>query len=161
MAFVAEDGTGLSNANSLVSVSDFDAYCTDRGHSTILALDVSAKQILLIQATDYIRTRFKYRGSVYNREQRLPFPRVIDGEELIPENAKEAVYEYAIRAHSAELAPDPVYATNGRQIIRERDKTGPLDEEYEYSQTVQKFRPYPMADSLLRDYVRSGNRVTR
>ena len=53
MAFVTEDGTGLAEANSYVSVAEADAYHADRGNAAWIGED-SAKQSALIKATDYL-----------------------------------------------------------------------------------------------------------
>ena len=84
-----------------------------------------------------------------------------------------AVAEYAFRALSSSLIPDPASATEaGGQIKRIRQKVGPIEEEKEYetgggqdgTQTIDG-RPvpvYPEADFLLRPLLKtSGNKIIR
>ena len=54
---VVEDGTGLSNADSFVSVAYADTYFSTRGVSAWASL--TNKEALLIKATDYITTKCK------------------------------------------------------------------------------------------------------
>lgn len=109
MAFVPEDGNGLSNANSLVSVAYADAYFADRGITDWAGTD-ALKQNWLILATDYIEIRFGklFQYKVFSPTQALSFPRVdCSGVKLFPEDIKKACCEYALRAKNGPLAPDP------------------------------------------------------
>ena len=102
--------------------------------------------------------------------QPLSFPRLqlLDREGLtvngIPLKLEQATAEYAVRALSSNLMPDPVIDDTGRAVFRKRDKVGPIEEErwYEDGATIsQLIRPYPAADRLLAEYVTSAGRVVR
>ena len=86
MAIIMEDGTGLANANSFISVAGADAYWTE---VTMPALWASAsnseKEAALVQATRYMEKRFgtRYKGS---RQQEFP-----------PMSAVEAIQAYQRR----------------------------------------------------------------
>ena len=67
MDFIVEDGTGLENALSLVSVEFADNYFTQRGNQTWLALNLEQKQVNLVKATDYINIRLNYKNKVINK----------------------------------------------------------------------------------------------
>lgn len=83
LAFIAEDGSGLSNANSLISLANANAYY-DRVPATYVhaakwALPASTnavKEQVLVLATDLIKTRWGFRGTKKFVTQALPFPRV-------------------------------------------------------------------------------------
>lgn len=90
MAFVAENGTGLPNANALITAAFYRDYHTTRGRT------VAAEPILLdatiqgwiVRATDYLSKRFglKFQGTRLTLTQSLPFPReavTIDGVDVI------------------------------------------------------------------------------
>ncbi|MGB1215644.1 MAG: DnaT-like ssDNA-binding protein [Pikeienuella sp.] len=83
MALVVEDGTGVSGANSLVSVADAQAYAAARGRSELT--NATTAEQLLLQAMDYlIGLESRFKGTRVNYNQALPFPRhglTIDGEE--------------------------------------------------------------------------------
>lgn len=155
MAFVVEDGTGLTNSNALIDVAFADAYFTDRGgNATWTASSNDQKQSAIVQATDYLCGRFRFKGTKYNEDQALEFPRVFcDSEDpQMPVKMKQAVAEYAVRARVAKLAPDPTVDATGGTVISKKEKVGPLEEETKYSdtQTVRSFTAYPAADMLLR-----------
>lgn len=166
MAFVAEDGTGLANANSYATIAFADEYFADRG-ITAWTGDDTVKQQKLVQATDYLETRFTFDGVPYSEEQALHFPILDDatGEPAeLPVNLLKATAEYALRALSAPLAPDPTVDATGGRVIAKTEKVGPLEETTQYSPTaaIQRFRPYPAADILLKGLVvDTSNQVIR
>ena len=167
MAFTVEDGTGLENSNALIDVAFADAYRADRGGDTVwTASSEPQKQAAIVQATDYICGRFRFKGTKYNEDQALEWPRVFcDSEDpQMPVNMKKAVAEYAKRARTAPLAPDPTVDATGGTVTRKKEKVGPLEEETQYSETaaLRLFTPYPAADMLLRGLTSAfGNRVIR
>jgi hypothetical protein len=165
--FVPEDGTGLANANSLVDVAYADQYFLDRANATWAGAVTNDKQTALVRATDYVTTRFRFRGGPFTATQALPFPQIscVDGTVLpIPDKLLRAVCEYAVRALSAVLAPDPTVDDTGAKVQKKTETVGPITEETEYvaGAAIYVFRPYPSADILLRDLlVSSGGGLLR
>jgi len=114
--FVVEDGTGLDNATSYVSIDEFKQYAENNGYD-ITALDTDASiQVLLNKSTFVIDSTYMsvfpgYRGS---SEQTLEFPRVdafyIDGYAIksdeVPKEIKNAVCEMAfLKFNGIDLQP--------------------------------------------------------
>ena len=172
MAFTVEDGTGVVAANSYAAVADADAYFAERGVTAWTGAD-SAKEFLLIRATDYIELRFaaRFKGAKEfpAAPQGLSFPRTgIDGYEGVPVCLKRATFEYALRAIAGSLAPDVPLEANGLQLVGKRTKVGPIETDLQYKQSgagsvVPAFRPYPAADTHLRPLLApsGGNTVYR
>lgn len=163
MAFTVEDGTGLADANALISVEFADEYFTDRGgDATWTASSDEQKQAAIVQATDYICGRFRFKGCKYSDEQALEFPRILCGSEdpQMPVKMKQAVAEYAKRARTAPLAPDLAVDATGGTVLSKKEKVGPLEEETTYSEAagIRMFTPYPAADMLLRGLVSAFTR---
>lgn len=172
MAFVPEDGTGVADANSLADVTFADNYFADRGVAAWAALTTQRKQQCLIQATDYIETRWsaKFKGDPQFTEdppQALSFPRLDIGYDgVVPPGIQKAASEYALRASTAPLAPDPVVGESGRLAIGIRSKVGPLEDETTYASEgalarPQTLRAYPAADMLIKPFVQSSSGVIR
>jgi len=162
MAFVVEDGTGLSNSNSFVAVAFADSYFADRNQTAWAGTD-EAKKGALIQATDYIELRFSnlFFGTKKVEAQALSFPRISDRFSEMPVALQRACCEYALRALSAKLLPDPVIDPSGQGLERTRERVGPIETETRYQYqgpgTVRTIiRPYPFADGLLKDLIRNG-----
>lgn len=172
MAFIVEDGTGKPDANSFASVEFADSYFADRN---IIAWSGSEpeKQGWLIQATDYIITRFygRFYGEMeYSADpaQALPYPRIVAYVSVgMPLNLLKATAEYALRAKKGSLAPDAVYTASGQVIQAQKKKVGPIETETTYASgtggSANLLRPYPAADMLLKGLVRSsgGREVIR
>lgn len=98
---VVEDGTGLTDANSYVSVVFANAYFSARGVSIWSELSDEVKEQSLIKATDYIDNIFEWFGKKMTSSQSLRFPRdglfdyegnVIEG---VPLRLKQAVCDAA------------------------------------------------------------------
>lgn len=118
MAFTVEDGTGLDNANSYVTLAYVNEYHADRGNDLWAGTDVK-KQQAIIRATDYVEKRFStmFKGVKQSRSQALSWPRfnavdnsghLFSEEDNIPRKLKMAIAEYALRAlKQGELSPDP------------------------------------------------------
>lgn len=76
----------------------------------------------------------------------------------IPRPWKEAASEYAVRALGSSLFVDPTTDATGRVVQEKFEKVGPLEERTVYAEGAaieQLIKPYPLADFLIREYVKS------
>ena len=163
MTFLAEDGTGLELATSLVDVAFADSYFLDRGIAAWAGV-AGVKESALVRATDYIETRFGHLffGDKKSTLQALSFPRLNTGLAEIPIPLKRAVCEYAVRSLSVILLPDPEIHASGQGLERTRERVGPIEEEtrFQYQGVGTEriiLRPYPAADILLRGLLRQDS----
>lgn len=161
MAFIAEDGTGIAGANSLVPVAFADAYFADRGDESWEFALPDEKQAALIIATDFVSHNFSFRGERKFEEQELPFPRIIDGEKEMPSKMLKAVSEYAKRAIDGVLQPDPTFDAAGRQIKSSTNKLGPLSTTVTFTDfdPSKKVLPFPKADAMLSSLLTSRTNI--
>lgn len=134
MALIVEDGTGLANSESYISVTDADTYHANRGNAAWAALITSAKEQALRQATDYMLQAYRDRWTGYRVKvspmQALDWPRYgveVDHFpvhfDIVPGDVADACAELALRASSGSLAPDL-----SQGVIRK--KIGPIETEY-------------------------------
>lgn len=169
MAFTVEDGTGLDDANAYIAVVFADSYFTDRGNAAWTGSD-TLKEQAIVRATDYVDTKFgtSFRGTPLVSGQALAFPRadLLDAQgnavEGIPEKFKKAIAEYALRALSASLLPDPVVDETGMRLKSKREVVGPISESLDFfgGGAINVFKPYPAADKLLSEYlIQSGGSI--
>ena len=160
MAFVVEDGTGLVNANSYVSVAEAKAYWDD------VAFDYSGLsdaqiQVSLVKATRYMDTRFYYIGCIEFPEtpQALGWPRTYaydrDGvyQQDVPVKIKNACIEYAVIAQTEELMPVPTQDDRNQVVERVHEKVGPIETTTKYFGSSSVFKVYPFPDSIIKDLV--------
>lgn len=171
---IVEDGTGLPTANTYVDVAYADAYFLLRGVSAWALASSAQREVALVKATDYIETVFgpRFLSTKANAEtddptidQALSFPRV-DAEDNIlplPTNLLKAECEYAFRALTNALLPDPVRDTTGAMLIGKTQTVGPISTTLQYYATagIEITANYPAADLLLKPLIRSGGTVIR
>lgn len=160
MALVVEDGTGLSNAESFISVADANARHTAFGNTAWTGAD-SVKEAALRKATAYMEQAYRseWRGTKLLRDQALSWPRygaVVDGwtveSTLVPTEVANACADLALRALADDLNEDLT-----RAVIRE--KVGPLETEYSaFSPQSVRYRAIDMA---LAPYLRGGSMNAR
>lgn len=76
MAIVVEDGTGLPNANSYVSVAEASAFLTMRALNAFTGLaDDAAREAALVNATDWLTSAYDWHGVRKLDTQALAWPR--------------------------------------------------------------------------------------
>lgn len=155
MSFVVEDGTGLANATSYIAVATADDYFTDRGVAEWVGTD-PVKQGALIRATDYIDKKYgsRFLNDRLTEIQALEFPRTVF-DPIMPVVLQYACAEYALRALSGPLMPDPTVDATGRTVVSSSDSVGPISTSRTYNagSKVSLFRPYPAADMLMRSLI--------
>jgi hypothetical protein len=155
---VVEDGTGLTAANSYVSLSDCNTYHSDRGNTSWTGEDAD-KEAALIRSTQYLdhHYRSQFIGYRYSEEQALEWPRY-DAEDdngyyvdmEIPHELKHAICELALRALIGELLEDQ---DRGGAVRRVRI----AEIETEYSESAPAGTVYRFVDEILGRLLSSGS----
>lgn len=154
---VVENGTGMPDADSYISVADAEAYLVARGKE--LTGNAAAKEAALIQATDYM-VRYAWKGSRVSGTQALDWPRVgveANGfpipSNIVPVPVRHACAELAVRAQAGDLAPDL-----GRRTSQET--VGPVSVSYEPGSVP--YTVFRAVDNMLAAYVdASGTKLVR
>jgi hypothetical protein len=170
MAFILEDGTGVVAANAYISATEMRAYWSDVG-VTFTQTD-SELQVAIIKATRYVelrnQTRWKGEREFPETPQGLSWPRLYvpvsdspvceDYYEGVPTPLKNAIAEYAQRAVSGTLLPDP---TQDPFVTQSKVKAGPIETETRRLPGFQTFAPIPSAELWLKPLVYAGNYTMR
>jgi hypothetical protein len=169
MTFTVEDGTGVAGANAYITETFFGDYHAERANDVSAVTVGTVRQAAIIKATDYVELRWgrAYRGGPRTLEtQGLGWPReeaydddgfILEG---VPSKLAQAVAEYALRAATAELAPDPVLDP---ALVGRRRKVGPIETEdtYRAGGATTTLKAYPKADRLMAALTRHGGGVVR
>ncbi len=130
MALTVEDGTGLAGADSYLSLAAFKAQMDAWGYVYGAIADADL-EVALRRATDYIDTKFRYKGNKLTAAQALEFPRsdlfdwssyAITG---VPVRVKRACAELAFKATSTSLHED---LARGGMVTSE--SVGPISVSY-------------------------------
>ncbi|ATH99537.1 DnaT-like ssDNA-binding protein [Alcaligenes faecalis] len=154
MSLVVEDGAGLPDADSYVSVSDADSYAVAMGHVSWLATGVTEaqKETALRRATQYVDSRYRYKNSKLNPDQALEWPRV--GFPWPVKRVTDATCELAVRALSGALYADVAPEDNIKS-----ETVGPLTTVYQDAENGGQVR-FAIVDDLLLPLVVSGQMTT-
>lgn len=168
----------LNNLGSALFAADRDLDDDDQTISDFLIVDPDNPTLTCYVTRDGVATTEAVTNGTFDaalssgvsgRPQPLDFPRknlydrdgvLVDG---IPVKLKDCTCEYAYRANSAALSPDPETADSGLRQTEVFEKVGPIETKTRFAenQTAQITKPYPAADRLLQEYVRSANSVIR
>ena len=158
MALVVEDGTQKTNANSYVTVADYDAYFNARytGRADISDAQVEA---YVLRAMDYFESR-QFIGKKATDSQALQWPRSyvgIDGYSIdtneIPDQVKNSIYELAYGFEQGFGISDPV----SREAISET--VGSISVTYKNSSADRTLTP--AATQAMRKLLLPMHRVVR
>lgn len=195
MAFTVEDGSGVAGANAYITVAFYRSYHLDRGNDQSASSEADI-QVWIIKATDYVEKRFGrlFRGHRQSKAQGLEWPRLsaFDDDDFLlsdvdelPRQLQKAIAEYAdIVRQISDLTPRPAnrFATvdsngnvtggTGGQVLRTKDKVGPIEEERTYSDSSANpdydvraksglvsglhIPEYPVADMWIEELLRPG-----
>lgn len=170
MSLVVETGSGLTNADSYISLADANSYVAGHGNtSSWSAAADDEKEEALRLGTQYIDLKYggRFAGVRGSRDQALNWPRsaVIDiagysyDSDEIPVCLKQAVVEAALR----HLADDDLLGVieNNGTVKREKSKLGPLEDDVEYVGGKSQAPAYPRIRALLRPILNSLDTISR
>jgi hypothetical protein len=168
MALIVEDGTGKPDAESYISVSDADAYFSNRGNATWAALDTTQKEQALRSATDYMLQAFRMRwaGMRVTETQALDWPRryvpnrdvpnlygpyvTYYAFDTVPVAVGYACAELAVRASATPLSPDLT-----AQVKQET--VGPIS--VTYADGARQVPEYKAVDAMLAPFLKGMGAV--
>ena len=144
MALIVEDGSGLSDAESYVSVADAGTYCTAHGLTAWTGVD-AVKESALRNATQYIDTMYNFRSAKSYSSQALEFPRQMWDwyDDPLMNRLRSATVELAVKALSANLFADV------EPSVTTMVKVGPITKETRPVDTGGQKR-YAAIDALLK-----------
>lgn len=170
MTLVVEDGTGLSTADSYISLADANTYVAAHGAlaSWTAAADADKEEALRL-AAQYIDLKYgsRFLGTKYLRDQALCWPRdsVVDDQGHsyeyyeIPNGVLQAQVEAAMRVIEGDDLLDVIDEPG--TISSESVTVGPIQESKSYMGGKSQVKKYPKVDLLLRPVLYSSDRVER
>lgn len=155
---VSETATNIANVLSVRA----DVNASSLGSIVnVEAADVGPSSISTLSNTSAVVFEYsKLTGGTLVGSQPLEFPRTaFIG---MPGTLKMATVEYALRALSETLMPDPVVDESGRRVSRKLEKVGPIEEEIAFETTAyQIFKTFPEADRLIKPLITEVGGVYR
>lgn len=164
MAFIVEDGTGLADSTSYVSLEYAELYADSFFSETDYTLwsvtGNDSLQRLLNRASKYLDRTYVFNGELYSSTQALQFPRAYLYDNLgyditgVPSAIEQATCIVAMKMlNGINLDPDV-----GRKTIREKIDTIDIT----YSEAASNYKRYTEIDNLLTaSGIIQGNRNRR
>ena len=166
MTIVVEDGSGRSDAESYVSVSEADAYLAARNRTDWATQPIPQREAALRIATEYLDRTYGLRWLGYRLSdaQALTWPRrqVKPNGYLgylpstaIPMAVRNASIELAFASLSIDLSPDLMnQSTSGGAVKRE--KIGPIEIEYTEGVVASTGNSFVTINGMLAPLLASG-----
>lgn len=158
--FLLEDGTGIEDATSYISVVYSEDYL-----GSSWAADDTAKQNALMAASEYADARWgtRLQSRPLTTTQGLEFPRYAlydrygNKVEGVPDDWQKAVCLYAQASVAGTLYPSPSSST-AKDIKRKKTVVGPVTTEVEYQglATDATWLKFPLADKFVKQYIYGG-----
>jgi len=160
-SFIVEDGSGLYNANALITVEEADEVNSNYGASTAWSgAEQAVKENAIREATRFLCLHYSWKGYRTYLAQALQWPRYecYDDEgndvdiDIIPNKIKEACAYLAQKVvEGRNLLED---LENAQKVKRTKDVIGPLTEEIEYAGTGESPGvDWQVADKLVDPYI--------
>ena len=154
VTLIVEDGTGLPNANTYITVEYARQYGHDRG------IDLGEAHLIaqnLVLAADYISTKGPFKGKVLSLDQSLDFPRSglqVHGEQFtgVPQKVKNAQAQLLL-----DIKESGALLTSNRQFALKKRQLEGLVQEWAVGSYAQ-YKPgatHVLFDSLMADYLRN------
>ena len=176
MALVVEDGSGLTNADSYLSLADADTYWAAHGTPAAwTGATTDEKEAGLRLGTQFLDIRFllRWKGTRWKWDQALDWPRhsVIDEDGFslqvspLPRQLKDATPEAALRSIEDTILIPDTQASSG--IIMQRDHVGTLETETRFSSAASvdedgnPVKRYRIIDQMLYDLIDTADRLHR
>jgi len=160
--FTVEDGTGVSGANSYLTIADADQYHLDIGTAAASwdNLSDAVKQQALRDGTRYLDAAYgeRWKGARADGTNPLDWPRsyVIDTDgfdvesNVIPQGLKDACAEAAFRATTETLTPD---VTTPGTVQTLAEQIGPIKRTKVYHGGQGEYKRFTVIERLLHDLV--------
>jgi hypothetical protein len=172
MALIVEDGTGLSTAESYISVADATTYFTSYKSATDLATwtgsSTAVQELALRRGAQYMLSCYRTRwlGDRMSGTQALDWPRasaLVDGyyvdSTAVPTEIKRAQCELAFAALTGELQSN--VTAGDANIASESNSVGSLSQSATYLGGKTTQVRYTLADRLLAAYLFFSSDVVR
>lgn len=167
MALVTENGSGLADAESFISVADATAYHAARGNAAwaALASDTIREQALR-KATDYMTQMYRERWAGYrvSTTQALDWPRYEVPRRDLPGNAYYAYYPSdAVPAEVARACAELALRAAAGTLLEDEDQrisavsAGSVSVTFQPGSSPRK--TYPAIDGLLRPVLKAGGGI--
>lgn len=158
--FIVEDGTGLDDANALITTDEADEIISNYGNSVDWSgASPTTKKNAIRVATRFMDYNYQWKGYKTYSTQALQWPRLYMTDEddneiesdIIPEKVKEACATLALKVVEGTTLLEDVESSS--MVKRKKEIVGPITEETEYVSGEAPGTTFQVADRLVKFYV--------
>lgn len=149
---VVEDGTGLPNADSYLSIASADVYHAAMGNTDWASVPAALKEAALRRATQYLDTRYNWRGQPLTTTQALVWPRT--SVQWPVKRVQDACAELALRA----AALGSLYTDQDAAAVTQ-ETVGPISVSYADQHNRGQVR-FTLVDDLLAGLIENIGRMS-
>lgn len=161
--FIVEDGSVVTNANSLVSIVDADQINLDfENDADWIAAAQAVKERALRLATRFLNINYIWAGYKVDEDQTTQWPReemydedgnLIDND-IVHQLVKEACTYLAIKVIDGDTLLEDL--ENESKVKKTKDVVGPITEEREYIVGENPGKTYPVTEKLISPFIING-----
>jgi hypothetical protein len=156
-SFIVEDGTGLPDSNSYVTLEYYVDFCESRGYpiAYTTAEEIEAVHNTLIKATEMVDMNWNYEGTPTVITQALEFPRTIDEVDIgLPVSVVKATCTAAV----TEPESGNFFGETEANVTSKSEKVGPIEVATKYTSSSSASSGdsnlmYPNVYAYLKPYV--------
>jgi hypothetical protein len=148
---IVEDGTGLADADSYLSLAGADAYHGALGNGSWATAAAAEREAALRRATQYLDTRYRWRGEPLTDTQALAWPRTAAAWPV--KRLQDATAELALRA----AEQGSLYADEGTAAVKS-ETVGPISVTYADAQRGQT--RFTVVEDLLSGLIANASRMS-
>lgn len=151
MPLIVEDGAGLADAESLVSLEEADSYHLEHGNEAWSGLSTALKERRLRYSALYLSSMWQFAGKPLKAQQGLAFPRTPAG---LPARVKTAQMELAL---VDDLAESLARVERG-MVTRKQTESLVTD----YAQPIinrTAAARFPLVNAMLKPYLAAAGHI--
>lgn len=130
MALIVEDGTGLVDANTFAPLAEADAFLALRGVTAWAVATVAAREVALINASEYVSDAYQWIGARSVEAQALAWPRTAISRYSVPAGVPNAVKVATFRVAAILLATPTLYGSVKAAALVRRVQAGSVSVEF-------------------------------
>lgn len=152
---ILEDGTGIENANALISLAKFKSLADDRSVDITAYTDSQIEGSIVVASVDFMNTYYTIKGDSITDDQGMQLP---TDQVDINSSIENACYQATLLNLKSRLFVDPLEFEVMGQLTSSRKKLDVLETEKEYKEGSNYTNKYPTTsiDNLMRPYVTGG-----
>jgi hypothetical protein len=163
LTLTVEDGTEVVDANTYISMADCSTYNIEVGNYAWSSYAQIDREAAILRAMRWIKgLETKWLGYRTTQTQELAWPRsgmynlddVLLGDDVIPEELKDALCEAAWHEITSKDVLNPGLTTSGGGVLEKKVKAGPVESTTKYSAATTTNTEFPAIMAMIEHFMK-------